>query len=75
MTIQIALDVVQIVLGIVLIVAILLQSKGSSFSGLFGGEATSVYRTRRGFEKSLFQMTIGVAVAFFVVALANSFVQ
>lgn len=74
MTVQSSLNIVQVVLAIVLIVAILIQTKGSSFSGIFGGDSSSVYRTRRGFEKQLFRMTIGVSVAFFLVALINSIV-
>lgn len=74
MTIEAALNIVQVVLALVLIVAVLLQTKGSTFSGIFGGDSTSVYRTRRGFEKRLFQMTIVLSVIFFVVALINSIV-
>ncbi len=74
MTIEAALNIVQVVLALVLIVAVLLQTKGSTFSGIFGGDSTSVYRTRRGFEKRLFQMTIVLSVVFFIVALINSLV-
>jgi preprotein translocase subunit SecG len=69
-----ALLIIQIILAVVLITVVLMQSKGSSFGGIFGGEASSVYRTRRGFEKRLFQFTIGLAVAFFLVALISSYV-
>ena len=49
MTLQTALNIVQVVLAIVLILAVLLQTKGSTLSGIFGGgDTTSVYRTRRG---------------------------
>lgn len=72
MNLELALNVVQSVLAVVLVLAILLQTKGSSFTGIFGGESTSVYRTRRGFEKRLFQMTIVLSVVFFIVALINS---
>jgi preprotein translocase subunit SecG len=57
-----------------LITVLVMQAKGSSMGGIFGGEASSVYRTRRGFEKSLFQFTIVLAVVFFLVALVNSYV-
>lgn len=50
-----------------LIALILLQIRGSSLSGLFGGDG-SIYRTKRGVEKTLFNATIGVAVLFFVLA-------
>ncbi len=69
-----ALYIVQIVLAVVLVTAILLQAKGASLSGLFGGDSSTVYRTRRGFEKRLFQFTIGLAATFFIVALITSFI-
>ncbi len=50
-----------------LIALILLQIRGSSLSGLFGGDG-AIYRTKRGVEKTLFQATIAVAILFFVLA-------
>jgi preprotein translocase subunit SecG len=55
------------------IALVLLQTKGAGFTGMFGGDSSSVYRTRRGLEKRMFQFTIGISIAFFVVALLNSF--
>ena len=72
MSLRDALDIAQIVLAVVLIVIILLQAKGAGFSGLFGGDSSSVYRTRRGLELRMFQFTIVLAVTFFLVALINS---
>jgi preprotein translocase subunit SecG len=69
------LDLIQIVISIALIVLILLQTKGSGLGSLFGGSDTSIYTTRRGLEKTLFNVTIGVAVAFFLVALINVIVS
>ncbi len=74
MDIRTALAIVQIIMAVVLITCVLMQSKGSSFGGIFGGDASTVYRTRRGFEKRLFQFTIGLAVAFFLVAVISSYV-
>jgi preprotein translocase subunit SecG len=70
-----ALNVIQFILAIVLILVILMQTKGASMGGIFGGESSSVYRTRRGFERRLFQFTIGLSVAFFLIAIANSMVH
>ena len=67
-----ALNIVMIIVSIVLILVILLQTKGSSFSGAFGGDTGSIYRTRRGVEKTLFQLTIGIAILFVVLAIASS---
>jgi len=67
--VQTALDIAVIIVSIVLIAVILLQTKGSSFSGAFGGDAGSINRTRRGVEKTLFQFTIGTSVVFVVLAI------
>jgi len=72
--VDIALNLVTIIISIVLIAIILLQTKGSSFSGAFGGGSDSIQRTRRGFEKTLFQFTIGVAVVFVVLSIMSSFI-
>jgi preprotein translocase subunit SecG len=72
--IKTALLIVQIILAVVLIIILLMQAKGTSLGGIFGGDTSSVYRTRRGFEKRLFQFTIGMAVAFFLVALVSSII-
>lgn len=69
-----ALDVVQIIVSILLILVILTQSKGSGFSGTFGGDTGSIYRTRRGVEKTLFQFTIGVGVVFLVLSIVASII-
>lgn len=57
--------ILQMVLGILLITLILLQAKGTGLGSAFGGN-TSFYRTKRGFEKLLFNGTI-VVVALFIV--------
>lgn len=71
---DIALNLVTIIIAIVLIAIILLQTKGSSFSGAFGGGSDSIQRTRRGFEKTLFQFTIGVAIGFVMLSILSSFI-
>jgi preprotein translocase subunit SecG len=69
-----ALSIVMIIVSVVLILVILMQTKGSSFSGAFGGDTTGIYRTRRGVEKTLFQMTIGITIVFVVLALISAIV-
>ena len=64
----VALQVVQIIISIIIIGLVLLQAKGSGLGGIFGGDG-GVARTRRGVEKSLFQITIGLAVIFFILSL------
>ena len=69
---EIALNLVTIIVSIVLITVILLQTKGSSFSGAFGGGSDSIQRTRRGFEKTLFQFTILISGFFLVLCIMSS---
>ncbi|MCO5176301.1 MAG: preprotein translocase subunit SecG [Thermomicrobiales bacterium] len=64
-----ALDLAIIVVSIMLMAVILMQSKGSGFSGAFGGDTSSIYRTRRGFERTLYNFTIGVGVIFVVLSI------
>ena len=66
-----AVNIAMIIVSVVLILVVLMQTKGSSFSGAFGGDSGSIYRTRRGIEKILFQFTIGVSVVFVVFAIIS----
>jgi preprotein translocase subunit SecG len=60
---------VQIILSITLIATILLQVKSASLGGAFGGSDASIYTSRRGLDKVLFQFTIVLAVVFLVTSL------
>jgi protein translocase SecG subunit len=64
-----ALLIIQILLALVLIGVLLLQARGSGFSASFGSADSSIYRTRRGFEQTLFQFTIVVAIAWILVSI------
>jgi preprotein translocase subunit SecG len=64
------LNIVQIIVSIVLIFVVLLQTRGSGFSATFSSDS-SIYRSRRGVEKTLFNFTIGVAILFVLVAIAS----
>jgi len=66
-----SLGVAQIIISVALIAAILLQSKGTGLGSVFGGDS-SVFRTRRGAEKGLFQLTIVLAVAFGLLSIATA---
>ncbi|MBA2449298.1 MAG: preprotein translocase subunit SecG [Chloroflexi bacterium] len=64
------LNVVQIIVSIVVILVVLLQSRGSGFSATFSSD-TSIYRTRRGVERTLFNATIGLAILFVLTSVAS----
>ncbi|MFA5935579.1 MAG: preprotein translocase subunit SecG [Patescibacteria group bacterium] len=66
----ILLPIFQILLSILLVIAILLQQRGTGLGAAFGGEG-NVFRTKRGVEKGLFYASIGLAVLFFVTAILN----
>jgi len=63
-----ALHIVQGILSVFLMGLILLQSKGAGLGSIFGGNE-SVFTTRRGIERLLFQFTIGASAAFLVFSL------
>ena len=61
-----------LIVSIALIVVIILQSRGAGLGGLSGGDmGGGSYHARRGIERLLFNLTIGLSVAFFVIALLN----
>jgi len=64
------LNIIQIIVSLALIGVVLLQAKGGGLSSIFGGEG-SIYRTRRGLEKTLFNFTIALAVLFGIVSLLS----
>jgi len=64
------LYVAQIVVAIALILVALLQVKGGGLGGIFG-QADTVYRTKRGVEKTLFQLTIALVVIFVILSVVS----
>lgn len=64
------ISIVQIILGILLILVIIIQQKGSGLGTSFGGDM-SFYRTKRGAEKMLFYATIGISLAFVLSSLVG----
>ena len=67
---QTYLNVVQIVLSIALVLAILVQVRGGGLGGIFG-QADTVFRTRRGVERTLFRLTIVLIVLFIIVSILS----
>jgi protein translocase SecG subunit len=68
-----ALPYIQIVLSALLVAAILLQQRGSSLGGAFGGDNfSSAFHKRRGAELFLFQATIVLFILFAAAAILNT---
>jgi preprotein translocase subunit SecG len=63
--------IVQIILGVLLIALVVMQSKNLGTGAIFGG-SDSFQTTRRGFEKTLFNLTLLVSALFFLVAVASA---
>lgn len=66
--------ILEIVLGLLLVVLIVLQSKGTGLGSTFGGDM-GFYGTKRGAEKMLFMLTIIVATLFLVSSLVGVILQ
>ena len=71
----VVLRLTQIIVAVLLISAILLQVRTQELGGVFGGGQTTVFRARRGLEKTLFQGTIGLAVLFIVLSILSALVS
>lgn len=66
------LPYVEIVLSFLLIVGIVLQQRGATLGGAFGGDNfASTFYKRRGAEKFLFNATIAVAILLVLAAIVN----
>jgi preprotein translocase subunit SecG len=60
----------QLIVSAALVLSVLLQSRGSGLSGAFGGDS-SVYRSRRGIERRLWQFTIALLVLWVLFSMAS----
>jgi preprotein translocase subunit SecG len=65
---QLYFNIAQIIVSVALILAVLLQVRGGGLGGIFG-QPDTVYRTKRGMEKTLFQLTIVLVVLFIVISI------
>ncbi len=62
-------DIALIITSIALVASVILQSKGVGLGGLTGQDAGGIYTARRGIEKILFWVTIGLSILFFILTL------
>ncbi len=67
---EIYLYIAQIVVAAALVMVSLLQVRGGGLGGIFG-QADTVFRTKRGVEKTLFQLTIALAVIFVILSIVS----
>lgn len=64
-------DISLIVVSVALIASVILQSKGAGLGGLTGADTGGIFTARRGVEKTLFYVTIGLSALFFVLAILS----
>jgi preprotein translocase subunit SecG len=66
------LNLAMLVVSIALVLVIIFQSRDAGLGGLGGGDMGGTgYHVRRGVEKLLFNVTIGLSVTFFILALVS----
>lgn len=70
MSLLLAIRSIHVLVSVLLILTILIQSKGVGLSATFGGGG-EVFRTKRGAERIIFGLTILLAVLFTLTSLAN----
>jgi preprotein translocase subunit SecG len=60
-----------IITSLALILSVVLQSKGVSLGGLTGADSGGVFGQRRGIEKTLFWVTVVMAILFIILVIAT----
>lgn len=63
------LQIAQLALGIVVIVAVLLQVRNAGVGSALGGSDSSFFASRRGIDRALFNFTIAISALFFLVSI------
>ena len=71
---KLALLIANIILSVAIVALILLQGKGAGLGSAWGGGG-EFYQTRRGVEKITMRLTYVLIVVFFLLSLANFFIQ
>jgi preprotein translocase subunit SecG len=63
------LNIALIIISVLLILSVILQSKGAGLGGLTGADTGSIFTARRGIERTLFWVTIVLSVIFFALVI------
>jgi len=63
------LNIALIIISVLLIISVIMQSKGAGLGGLTGADTGSVFTARRGVERTLFKLTIVLSVVFFLLVI------
>jgi len=73
--VEVFFNIALIITSIALIASVILQSKGAGLGGLTGADTGGIFTARRGIEKILFWITIGLSILFFVMTIATYLVN
>ena len=68
------LNIALIIISVLLILSVIMQSKGAGLGGLSGADTGAVYTARRGVERTLFRLTIILSIIFFIIVLVLVFI-
>lgn len=68
-------EIALIITSIGLITSVILQNKGVGLGGLTGGDTGGVFTARRGIEKTLIWITIGLSALFFILTLITVLIK
>ena len=63
------LNIALIIISVLLILSVIIQSKGAGLGGLTGADTGSIFTARRGVERTLFWITIVLSVVFFALVI------
>jgi len=63
------LNIALIIISVLLILSVILQSKGAGLGGLTGADTGSIFTARRGVERTLFWITIVLSAIFFLLVI------
>jgi preprotein translocase subunit SecG len=63
------LNIALIIISVLLVLSVILQSKGAGLGGLTGADTGSIFTARRGVERTLFWVTIVLSVVFFALVI------
>ncbi len=63
------LDIALIIISVLLILSVIIQSKGAGLGGLTGADTGSIFTARRGVERTLFWITIILSAIFFILVI------
>jgi preprotein translocase subunit SecG len=67
--VELALFFALLIISVVLVILVVLQARSA---GMANRDTSSIYRTKRGLEKTMHQATIALAVVFLALALITS---